>query len=403
MLRFALKNMMIKIVQVILVCVSIILSCGTAVLAFNTSTQIQEGITSNAAYYSAIIGPSGSKTQLVMNTVYFTDSPVGTIPYEIVSELSQDNRVDKAVPFAMADNYKGFNIVGTTKDYFDISKKELEQGELFSIPKTGDEGFEIVVGYNVFKTAGLKLGQKIYTSHSVGDEHHTPFIVKGVLKETHSMSDDILYTHLKSIWLVHEEGEEEEGEEEHAELNNMVCSIIIKATNPGTSLSIVNEYNGKIYTDHDSNTHSLQAVEPMDVIRSVLSEADSTRYIVYALCAVILVMNIMIISVVTVLNMIHSIPEITMMRLIGISVKKINLLYLLQNSIIGFVSIALSFLFSRIGLLCIGGYAKSMGAVLNLGTVYPLEFVVMIGVFLISILPTAIATFMLSRKDGIAE
>jgi len=400
MLRFALKNMMIKIVQVILVCVSIILSCGTAVLAFNTSNQIQDGITTNAAYYSAIIGPSGSKTQLVMNTVYFTDSPVGTIPYSLVSELSQDNRVEKAIPFAMADNYKGYNIVGTTKDYFD--GKDLLEGSLFSIPKEGDEGFDIVVGYNVFKAANLKIGQKIYTSHSVGDEHHTPFIVTGVLEETHSMADDILYTHLKSIWLVHEEGEEEEEEEGHAELNNMVCSIIIKATNPATSLSLVNEYNNKIYTDHDMNTYSLQAVEPMAVIRSVLEEADSTRYIVYALCAVILVMNIMIISVVTVLNMIHSIPEITMMRLIGISVKKINLLYLLQNSIIGLVSIGLSFAFSRIGLVLIGGYAKSMGAVLSLGTIYPLEFVVMIGVFLISILPTAIATFILSRKDSIA-
>lgn len=402
MLKFALKNMMIKIVQVILVCVSIILSCGTAVLAFNTSKQIEDGITTNAAYYSAIIGPAGSQTQLVMNTVYFTDSPVGTIPYELVSELSQDSRVEKAIPFAMADSYKGFNIVGTTKDYFE--EKELLNGNIFSIPKEGDEGFEIVVGYNVYRAAGLKIGQKIYTSHSVGDEHHTPFIVTGVLKETHSMSDDILYTHLKSIWLVHEEEEEHDHDEhDHEELNNMVCSIIIKAKNPSAALSVVNEYNGKLFSGHDAKTYSLQAVEPMAVIRSVLNDADSTRYIVYALCAVILVMNIMIISVVTVLNMIHSVPEIKMMRLIGISVKKINLLYLLQNSIIGVVSIGLSFLFSRIGLLFVGGYAKSMGAVLSLSAVYPLEFTIMVGVFVISVLPTAIATFVLSRKDGIAE
>ena len=73
MLKFALKNMAIKKVQVILIIVSIVLSAGVGVLSFNVSEQVSEGITNNAGYYSAIIGPSGSATQLAMNTMYFTE------------------------------------------------------------------------------------------------------------------------------------------------------------------------------------------------------------------------------------------------------------------------------------------------------------------------------------------
>ena len=117
MLKFALKNMAIKKVQIILIVLSIIISASVAVLAFNVSTQVSDGITENAMWYSVIVGPSGSETQLAMNTMYFTDKPVGTMPFSVVSTLTSDSRVTLAVPFSMADSYNGANVVGTTTDY----------------------------------------------------------------------------------------------------------------------------------------------------------------------------------------------------------------------------------------------------------------------------------------------
>ena len=71
MFRFALKNMAIKMVQNILIVLSIVISAGIAVLAYNVANQVDDGITQNAGYYSVIVGPSGSQTQLAMNTMYF--------------------------------------------------------------------------------------------------------------------------------------------------------------------------------------------------------------------------------------------------------------------------------------------------------------------------------------------
>lgn len=159
--------MAIKKVQIVLVIFSIVISAGVGVLAYNIGGQVSDGITSNAAYYSAIIGPAGSETQLAMNTMYFTDSPLGTIPYGVVSKLQRDSRV-------------------------------------------------VVVGAGVARGCDLKIGEEIYTSHSVGDEHHTPLTVVGILEESHTAFDNVVFTQLRTIWEVHgTEDEHEEGEEGH--------------------------------------------------------------------------------------------------------------------------------------------------------------------------------------------
>ena len=402
MLKFALKNMAIKKVQIILIVLSIVISAGIGVLAFNVATQVDEGITSGAQYYSAIVGPAGSNTQLAMNTMYFTDSPVGTIPYSVVSSLQQDQRVNSVIPFAMADNYNGYNVVGTTPAY--LKNKSVAKGEMF----TSTETMQAVVGSNIAKYCDLEVGDLIYTSHSAsGTDTHTQGItVVGILEESHSSFDNVVFTQIKTLWDMHDHGEEhgehEEGEE-HQHTHGTVCAILINTKNPGYAMQLVQEYDGKIITTEDDDNYTLQAIEPMSIVRDVLNDADDTKYIVFVLCAVILIMNIMIISIITLLNMYHSAKEISLMRLIGISMKKINLLYIIQNSIMGLVSVLLAFGVSRICMSLMNGYVESMGVVLNMSKVYPMEFIILLAVFIISVLPTVIWTFFMSRKDSIAD
>ncbi len=398
MLKFALKNMAIKKVQIILIVLSIVISAGIGVLAFNVATQVDEGITSGAQYYSAIVGPAGSNTQLAMNTMYFTDSPVGTIPYSVVSSLQQDQRVDSVIPFAMADNYNGYNVVGTTPAY--LKNKSVAKGEMF----TSTETMQAVVGSNIAKYCDLEVGDLIYTSHSAGgtDKHTQGITVVGILEESHSSFDNVVFTQIKTLWDMHDHGEHEEGEE-HQHTHGTVCAILINTKNPGYAMQLVQEYDGKIITTEDDDNYILQAIEPMSIVRDVLNDADDTKYIVFVLCAVILIMNIMIISIITLLNMYHSAKEISLMRLIGISMKKINLLYIIQNSIMGLVSVLLAFGVSRICMSLMNSYVESMGVVLNMSKVYPMEFIILLAVFIISVLPTVIWTFCMSRKDSIAD
>jgi ABC-type lipoprotein release transport system permease subunit len=397
MLRFALKNMMVKKVQIILIILSITISAGIGVLAFNVATQVDEGITGNAGYYSVIVGPAGSNTQLAMNSMYFTDTPVGTIPYDVVTSLQKDPRVTSAIPFAMADNYNGYSVVGTTPAY--LASKTLAEGSMLE----ATDSLQAVVGASVAKYNSLQVGDVIYTSHSVGstDTHAQGLTVVGILSESHSSFDNVVFTQLQSLWQMHDHGDE--AHEGHDHEHRTVCAVLVSAKNPGAAMQLVSEYDGKIATAEDGDSYTLQAIEPMAVVRDVLNDADDTKYIVFVLCAVILIMNIMIISIITLLNMYHSAGEISLMRLIGISMKRINLLYIIQNSLLGAVSVLLAFGVSRLCMALMNDYVASMGVVLNMNKVYPMELLILLAVLIISVLPTVIWTFTMSRKDGITD
>lgn len=407
MLHFALKNMAIKKVQILLVVLSIVISAGIGVLAYNVASQVDDGITENAGYYSVIIGPAGSQTQLAMNTMYFTDKPVGTIPYTVVETLQQDGtRVNSVIPYAMADSYNGSNVVGTTSAF--LKDRALSDGVMFDDSAT----LQVIVGATVAKMNDLQVGDVIHTSHSASglDTHTQGLTVVGILEESYSVYDKVVFTQIRTLWEMHDhsghagESEEHEEEEEHHDHSHgTVCAILVSAKNPGYAMQLANEYNGKIITDCEGKNYTLQAIEPMAVVRDVLEDADNTKYIVFVLCAVILVMNIMVISIITLLNTYHSAKEISLMRLIGISMKRINLLYIIQNSIIGLASTLLAFGLSRLCLLAMGDYVADMGVVLNMSKIYPAEIVILVGIFIISVLPTIIWTSATARKDGISE
>jgi ABC-type lipoprotein release transport system permease subunit len=287
-----------------------------------------------------------------------------------------------------------------------LKDQTLAQGTMFDDTAT----LQVVVGAAVAEQNDLQVGDVIHTSHSASglDTHTQGLTVVGILEERYSAYDKVVFTQIRTLWQMHDHGghagEQGEHEEEHHDHSHgTVCAILVSAKNPGYAMQLTNEYNGKIITDCDEKTYTLQAIEPMAVVRDVLEDADNTKYIVFVLCAVILAMNIMIISIITLLNMYHSAKEISLMRLIGISMKKINLLYIIQNSIMGFVSVLLAFGMSRLCMSLMNDYVESMGVVLNMSKVYPMEFVILLAVFIISVLPTVIWTFFMSGKDSISD
>lgn len=403
MFKFALKNMAIKKVQIILVTLSVVISAGVAILAYNVANQIDDGITGNSQYYSLIVGPSGSNTDLAMNSIYFTGVPLETIPYSYMNELQSKypDEIRSIIPLSIGggtyDNQ--YKVIGTSSALFTTKsenrKIEFKEGGIFDDTKN----CQVIVGYNVAQRNKLKIGDKISVGHEGQASHTDQLEIVGILEQTYSTYDTVIFTQVQTLWHLHE-NEHSEGHEEHS---HGVYAFLINTKNPTYASKMVNELNNTAITDEHGEEHIIQAIEPMGIVRGVLDEMGDTKYITFVLCGIILAMNIMIISIITLLNMYNSKKEISLMRLIGISMKKINLLYIIQNGIIGLVSIILAFGASRLCLLFMSSYAQRMGVVLNYGKVYGIEFVILLGVFIITILPTIICTYSMARKDSLTE
>ena len=412
MLRFALKSMAVRRVKLIMTALSIVITASVALMAYNISTQVSEGIVNTAAKYDIIIGPPGSATQLAMNTMFFTDKPLGTIPYALIDELNASGLVSEAIPFSMGDSYNAAPIVGT--DARLLADKALKEGAMF------EEPLEAVVGYDVAKASGLKPGDEIISSHGLsadGAAHaEHPLKVVGVLTRTDTAYDNAVFTPVSTIWALHDHGhgeedhdheeeedhghEEEEdhdhedeahGEEHHHAEAGQICAVLVRSTGFNAYSQLMSAYGG------DSG---YLAINPNTVLREVMDNVDLSRRIVYILCAVILVMNLFVVSVIALLNMYDSRREIALMRLIGIGMGKINRLYLIQNALTGAAAMALSLGLSRLCLLGIRRFVARMGIVLSAARVYPTEWLILLVVFLLSILPTVVCTQRMARRDG---
>lgn len=391
MFKFAIKHMATRRAKLIMTALSVIITAGVALLAYNISTQVSEGIVNTAAKYDIIIGPSGSATQLAMNTMFFTDKPLGTVPYSLVEELESSGLTNAVIPFSMGDSYNAAPIVGTEAAL--LEGKALRSGAMFEAP------LEAVVGYDVARQYGLSPGDSIVTSHglSAGGAAHgdAPLTVTGVLERTDTAYDGAVFTPVSTVWALHDHGdedEEEEAEEEHGHAEaGEICAVLVRSTGFDAYTRLMSAYGER---------SEYLAINPNTVLREVMDNVDLSRRIVYILCGVILVMNLFVVTVIALLSLYDSRREIALMRLIGISLGKINRLYLIQNALSGLMAVLLSLGVAHLCLLAIRGFVARMGIVLNAARVYPLEWAILAAVFLLSILPTSILTRRMAGRDG---
>lgn len=401
MLKFAFKHMAVRKAKLVLIALSILITACVALLSYNISTQVSEGIVRSASNYDLIVGPAGSSTQLAMNTLFFTDKPLGTIPYSIIEEIQNSGLANEVVPFSMGDSYNDAPIVGTSPAL--LSGRALKEGEMFAASR------EAVVSADVASAYGLKVGDSIVTSHGLegnGSSHaEAPLTIVGILERTNTSYDGAVFTPVQTIWALHDHGEDEHDEEEHGEDGHSerehdhdraeegtICAVLVRSKDFSACNSLMSAY---------SEGGDYLAINPNTVLREVLDNVDMTKNIVYILCAVILVMNIFVISMIALLNAYDSKKEIQLMRLIGISMKKINLLYILQNAITNAAALLLSLIAAHACLAGIRSYVASMGIVLDAMKVYPLEWGIAALVFVVSLLPTTILTARMAGQDGI--
>ncbi len=212
----AFKNMVSKPLNLLMSIMLLSLSVSLVTFVLQLSQQLGGQLNKNIAPFDMVVGAKGSPLQLVLSSVLHVDVPTGNIKLKETKMLQQHPFVQTAIPVSYGDNYRGYRILGTKAEYLDHYNATLADGELYK------KSFEVVAGSNVTQRLGLKVGDTFVSSHGLAasnaeahDEH--PFTVKGILKPTGTVVDQLLITNLESIWEAHDHGEHESQDEEHRE------------------------------------------------------------------------------------------------------------------------------------------------------------------------------------------
>jgi putative ABC transport system permease protein len=193
----------------------------TVLLLFNK--QLEEKISSNAKGIDLVVGAKGSPLQLILCNIFHIDFPTGNIRLAEAEKIARNRLVRNAIPLALGDSYQAYRIIGTTKAYADLYRAELSQGDWW------DATMEVTIGANVADLANLKVSDHFTSSHGLttgGHAHEDQhFVVKGVMKKSNTVLDNLILTRVESIWQVHEIHKADDPDSTKRVLSPLVPSI----------------------------------------------------------------------------------------------------------------------------------------------------------------------------------
>lgn len=215
--KLAWKNIWFKPLNTILSVILLTSSVAIITTLILVEKQFEEKFSSNIDGVDLVMGAQGSPLQLILSSVYQVDSPTGNISYDSAKVWMQHPFVQKAIPLAFGDNYRGYKILGTTPDYLEKYGAKIAEGKLF------EKNFEVVIGSDIAQKLSLKIGDEFFGSHgdaAEGEVHdHYAYKVVGIAKQTGKVVDNLILCTIPSVWQMHGGHEETEnpahGEEGH--------------------------------------------------------------------------------------------------------------------------------------------------------------------------------------------
>lgn len=273
-----------------------LLSLGIAVITILLlfSNQLKEKISDHTKGIDLVVGAKGSPLQLILCNIFHIDFPTGNIKLYEADRLAKHRLVKSAIPMALGDSYQNFRIIGTNRQYMELYKAELASGDWWNAD------MEVVVGATTADLLNLKAGDTFESSHGLtkeGSAHEAhPFMVKGILKRSNSVIDNLIFTNISSIWSVHDE----HGEEQHSgdSLNNPsrlvasadandstkeITSLLIKYRNPIAALQLPRFINGQ--TNMQAASPSFEAARLFSILGVGVEAMTGFAYVIIFISA----------------------------------------------------------------------------------------------------------------------
>ncbi|MFG6431401.1 FtsX-like permease family protein [Roseateles sp. LYH14W] len=207
----------------------LLLTLGLAAVTFvlRASAQVEAGLKRDLAGIDLVVGAKGSPMQIMLAGVFHLDAPTGNIPLATLELLKQQPLVAQAVPLSLGDSFNGYRIAGTTPEYIDLYGGKISQGARWTKP------MQAVLGAEVARTSGLKLGDRFAGSHGLaggGAHGEHQFEVVGVLAESGSVLDRLVLTDLASVWEVH--GDHREAHDGHDDEPREITLALVRYRSP---------------------------------------------------------------------------------------------------------------------------------------------------------------------------
>lgn len=192
------------ILTIMTVAISVILLLGVE----RIRTQAKDSFANTISGTDLIIGGRSGQVNLLLYSVFRIGNATNNIDWKSYQEFANHRAVDWAIPISLGDSHKGFRVMGTNHSYFEHYKYGSKQPLTFSEGREFNGLFETVLGSDVAKQLGYKIGSEIIIAHGISDvgfsrHDNLPFKVVGILAPTGTPVDKTVHVSLEAIEAIH--------------------------------------------------------------------------------------------------------------------------------------------------------------------------------------------------------
>ncbi len=207
-LRLALQSLRNRWFTALLTVLAIALSVVLLLGVEKVRTSARQSFADTISGTDLIVGARSGSLQLLLYSVFRIGNATNNITWTSYQDIAHQPEIDWMVPLSLGDSHRGFRVLGTTRDYFTHYRYRRTHQLAFSAGQPFSDLFDAVIGADVARELGYKVGDPIIVAHGVGTvsfvEHDDkPFRVAGVLDKTGTPVDRTVHVSLEAIEAIH--------------------------------------------------------------------------------------------------------------------------------------------------------------------------------------------------------
>jgi putative ABC transport system permease protein len=385
----------------------ILLSLGIAVITILLlfKNQLEQKISKNSQGIDLVVGAKGSPLQLILCNIFHVDFPTGNIKLNEAERISKNRLIKAAIPLALGDSYKAYRIIGTNIHYAELYDATLAEGTWWK------NNLDVTIGSNVAALGNLKLNDEFSSAHGLTqegqahDEHH--YIVKGVLKKTNTVLDNLILTNVESVWEMHSTHGETDSIPQQKDTNAPPSSLIPSvAANDSVKeiTSLLIKYRsplGAVQLPRLVNSQtSLQAASPAFETARLFSILGVGVDIIMAFAYVLILISALSIFIALYNSLKERRYDMAVMRSMGASRTKLFLSLLMEGGVLTLWGCVIGLLMGHGVLAGLSAAVEETQRVGITGIIfYAEEWIILVGSLLLGLLCALIPAVQAYRTD----
>ncbi|WP_019675900.1 ABC transporter permease [Arsukibacterium perlucidum] len=170
--------------------------------------EARQSFTSTISGTDLIVGARSGQLNLLLYSVFRIGNATANVSWDTYQRISKHPQISWTIPMALGDSHRGYRVLGTNGDYFSHYRYANQQSLQFSEGQPFNGVYDTVLGAEVARKLGYKLGDQITLAHGVGavsfSEHKDkPFTVTGILAPTGTPLDQTVHVSLEGIEAIH--------------------------------------------------------------------------------------------------------------------------------------------------------------------------------------------------------